>query len=86
MYIHPENERNMIDVRNQLPYINQVFYEIHPKDKNQFRSHTPTYNPFAMQGNQIVWHTSNYVTGIPTPDMKPYNPQLKSGTQRFGRF
>ena len=86
MYIHPENQRNMIDVKNQMPYINQVFSEIHPKDKNQFRSHMPTYNPLAMQGNQIVWQTSNWVTGIPTPDMKPYNPQLKSATQRFGRF
>ena len=42
MYIHPENERNMIDVRNQIPYINQVFYEYHPRDKNMYRTHQPT--------------------------------------------
>ena len=87
MYIHPENERNMIDVKNQIPYINQVFYEYHPTDKKMYRTHQPTYNPFAIQGRQIVWHTTNYVNGIPDKNiMKPYNHQLKSATQRFPQF
>ena len=87
MNIHPENERNMIDIRNQIPYINQVFYEYHPTDKKMYRTHQPTYNPFAIQGRQIVWHTTNYTHGIPDKNiMKPYNPQLKSATQRFTQF
>ena len=77
----------MIDVKNQIPYINQVFFEYHPTDKKMYRTHQPTYNPFAIQGRQIVWHTTNYVNGIPDKNiMKPYNPQLKSATQRFTQF
>ena len=87
MYIHPEYDRNLIDVKNQIPYINQVFYEYHPTDKKMYRTHQPTYNPFAIQGRQIVWHTTNYVNGITDKNiMKPYNPQLKSATQRFTQF
>ena len=87
MYIQPENERNMIDIRNQIPYINKVFYELHPTDENMYRTHTPTYNPYAIQGRQIVWQTTNYVTGIPDKNiMQPFNPKLKSATQRFTQF
>ena len=55
--------------------------------KNMYRTHTPMYKPFAMKGKQIVWMTTNYVTGKPdTNVMKPYNPKLKSATQRFTNF
>ena len=47
----------------------------------------PTYNPYAIQGRQIVWQTTNYVTGIPDKNiMQPFNPKLKSATQRFTQF
>ena len=62
-------------------------YEINPKNDNEYRTHTPTYYPLAMQGKQIVWRTTNYVTGIPDKNvMRPYHPKLKSATQRFTNF
>ena len=52
-----------------------------------YRTHTPTYKPFAMKGKQIVWMTTNYVTGTPdTNVMRPFDPKLKSATQRFTNF
>ena len=87
MYAPDENQRTFLDVKRWIPYLNIPHYEYHPKDKNMFRTHTPTYKPFAMKGKQIVWLTTNYVTGTPdTNIMKPYNPKLKSATQRFTQF
>ena len=65
MYAPNSNERTFLDVKRWIPYLNIPHYEINPKNDNEYRTHTPTYYPLAMQGKQIVWRTTNYVTGIP---------------------
>ena len=55
MYAPDENQRTFLDVKRWIPYLNIPHYEYHPKDKNMFRTHTPTYKPYAMKGKQIVW-------------------------------
>ena len=87
MYAPNSNERTFLDVKRWIPYLNIPHYEINPKNDNEYRTHTPTYYPLAMQGKQIVWRTTNYVTGIPDKNvMRPYHQKLKSATQRFTNF
>ena len=42
MYLPDEQQRTFLDVKRWIPYLNIPHYEYHPKDKNMYRTHTPT--------------------------------------------
>ena len=67
-------ERTYADAKAWNPNIGKIFYELHPHDDKRFRTVYVTWNPFMNTARPV---TSNWLTGTPTPEMKPYHPLLK---------
>ena len=77
MYLSEIAEANK---RNADPNVGKTYYEINPKDKNQYRTVYVTSN-FMTNEPQGYW--TNYITGEVPDGMKPIHPLLKS---RLGRM
>lgn len=69
---HPD-DRTFLDMKQWNPNIGKTFYELHPTDKNQYRTYYIRWNAFQ---NAIRSFPSNYVTGTPPEGMMPMNPLL----------
>ena len=73
-------ERNLGDVQRLQPYANKTYYQLHPDDKNQYRTCYLHVNVFA--NNRIDPMISNYLVGVPSDGMKPFDPKLHSAVMR----
>jgi len=67
------DDRTFLDMKQWNPNIGKTFYELHPTDKNQYRTYYIRWNAFV---NAIRSFPSNYVTGVPPEGMEPMNPYL----------
>ena len=68
-------ERTLTDLKNWNPNIQKTFYQLNPKNEDEYRTIYMKWNPFA---NKIQPMYSNYVYGTPPDGMLPMNPRLRS--------
>ena len=54
-------------------FTNDVYYEINPKNKDEYRTIHVRLNPFTQHPQGI---RSNYINGIPPEHLKPIPPAL----------
>ena len=73
-------ERNLGDVQRLQPYANKTYYQLHPDDKNQYRTCYLHVNVFA--NNRIDPKFSNYVFGSVPDGMEELNPRLLQAIMR----
>ena len=67
-------ERNINDLKKWNPMINRIYYERgEGKYKGMIRTYHMAYN---MMANKITPQISNWVHAEPTPEMKPYHPDV----------
>ena len=71
--------RTFNDMKNWDPLIGRTFYELHPKDKNQYRTVRVAWNAFS---NSKYGQYSNFVTGTPPDGLQPISPLLISQLNR----
>ena len=62
-----------LDQRNFNRHLNDVYYEINPKNKDEYRTIHVRLNPFTQHPQGI---RSNYINGIPPEHLKPIPPAL----------
>lgn len=67
--------RTYLDMKQWNPNIGKTFYELHPNNKDQYRTIYVHWNAFQ---NCIRPMISNYVTGEPPEEMQPMHPLLMS--------
>ena len=68
-------ERTLTDLKNWNPNIQKTFYQLNPKNEDEYRTIYMKWNPFA---NKIQPMYSNYVNGTPPDGMEEVNPRLLS--------
>ena len=71
---NPDN-RTFLDMKMWNKHIGQTYYELHPTDKNQYRTYYIRWNAFM---NAMRSFPSNYITGTPPDGMQPIHPLLLS--------
>lgn len=81
MYI--PDDRTFLDMKQWSPHIGKTYYELHPKDKNQYRTYYIRWNAFM---NSMHSFPSNYITGVPPEGMKPMHPMLISQLNKVPQF
>lgn len=77
------NNRTFLDMKQWNKHIGKTYYEINPKDKNQFRTYYIRWNPYA---NAIRSYPSNYITGTPPDGMEAIHPLLISQLFRMPQY
>ena len=73
------NDRTFLDMKQWNKHIGKTYYELHPSDKNQFRTYYIRWDAFA---NAMRSYPSNYITGTPPDGMQPIHPLLISQLNR----
>lgn len=63
--------RTFNDIKNIDPTIGKIYYQLHPKDQNQFRTIRIGFNAFS--GTKQPQYTQ-YVTGTPPEGMPAISP------------
>ena len=63
--------RTFNDIKNIDPTIGKIYYQLHPKDQNQFRTIRIGFNAFS--GTKQPQYTQ-YVTGTPPVGMPAISP------------
>ena len=67
-------ERNLNDLKRWNPMINRIYYE---KGKGKYEGMIRTYTMlYNIMANKITPSISNWVHMEPTPEMKPYHPDV----------
>ena len=63
----------MQEINNKVPKteysLNRIYYQINPSNKNEYRTITLLWNVYTKSHNKPL--ISNFVDGIPSPDMIP---------------
>ena len=77
------NNRTFLDMKQWNPHIGKMYYELHPEDKNQFRTYYIRWDGFA---NAIRSYPTPYITGTPPEGMAPIHPLLISQLNRVPQY
>ncbi len=63
----------MQELNNKVPKteysLNRIYYQINPSNQNEYRTITLLWNVYTKSHNKPL--ISNYITGIPNPEMQP---------------
>ena len=68
-------QRTMQDIKTLNKHIQKTYFQMHPNNKNEYRTIYMRFNPFA---GKVTPMYSNYVTGNPPIGMEEINPRLLS--------
>ena len=71
---------SMSDMRRFNPHLNQIYYELNPKNKDEYRSVRIHINPFT---NHPKAQRSNWIYGTPPENLKALPPLLNSRINRM---
>jgi len=71
---------SMTDMRKFNPHLNQIYYEMNPKNKDEYRSVRIHINPFT---NHPQAQRSNWIYGTPPDNLKALPPLLNSRINRM---
>jgi len=74
------HDRTFLDLKKWNPNIGKTFYEIHPTDKNQFRTYYIRWDAFA---NAMRSFPTPYIVGTPPDGMEAIRPLLLSQLNRM---
>ena len=74
-------QRTIMDFKRITPYAGETFYEINPKNKNEYRTVYMRIQP-TLKDFIIAPSYANYVVGVPPDGMEELNPRLVSAIMR----